>query len=186
MSDRDHSALTASTASTALGPLLDEVLHQVDTLLAVAEDEGSFPTARTPVSGWTALEHAEHMAQADEGSLHQLDAALERDGGPRTRLAGRVILAIGWIPRGAGKAPETSRPQTRGRDEVVAALRSVRGRIAALGENLDRVAAARGRASHPIFGGLTPSQWLRFLRIHHHHHLKIIADIRQAYESGAK
>jgi len=169
-----------------LAPLHREVLSQIDTLVAIAEDPGPFPVATTDVSGWSALEHAEHMAQSDTASLHQLEAALERDGGPRFKLAGRVILAIGWIPRGAGKAPAGTRPEARDRLEVAAALRSIRERIAALDDRLDEIAAGRGRASHPIFGGLTPARWLRFLKIHHHHHLKIVADIRQAFEAGAK
>jgi hypothetical protein len=171
---------------TSWASLHREVLDQLDALLAVADDPGPFPTALTPVSGWSALEHAEHMAQADAGSMHQLETALTRDGGPRLKLAGRLVLALGWIPRGVGKAPSTSRPEARDREQVAAALRAVRDRIAAVGDRLGEVAAGRGRASHPIFGGLTPARWLRFLRIHHHHHLKIIEDIRAAYEASAK
>lgn len=169
-----------------LAPLHREILSQIDTLLGIAEEPGEFPEARTRVSGWSALQHTEHMAQADDGSLHQLEAALTRDGGPRFKLAGRVVLALGWIPRGAGKAPAASRPEARSREEVAAALHSVRDRIEALGDRLPEIAAARGRASHPVFGGLRPAQWLRFLQVHHHHHLKIVAGIRRAYESGAK
>ncbi|HSL84184.1 MAG TPA: DinB family protein [Thermoanaerobaculia bacterium] len=165
-----------------------EVLGQVDRLLAVADDPGPFPLARTPVSGWSPLQHAEHMAKADEASLHQLDLALARsedggpggEAGPRLRLAGRAVLALRWIPRGVGKAPELSRPVQAEREEVAAHLRRVRERIAALGDRLPEIAAGRGRASHSIFGGLTPGEWLRFLWIHHHHHLKIVRDIRKA------
>lgn len=162
-----------------------DLLSQVDRLLAVAGDPGPFPLARTPVSGWCALEHAEHMAKADDASLHQLDSALERsrsgERGPRPRLAGHAVLALGWFPRGVGKSPELSRPVQAERTEVAADLRRVRDRIEALGERLEEIAAGRGRASHSIFGGLTPGQWLRFLWIHHHHHLKIIRDVRKAY-----
>lgn len=61
-----------------LAALLPKTLSQVDELLAVAEEPGPFPMARTRVSGWCALEHAEHMARADEGELYQLEQALER------------------------------------------------------------------------------------------------------------
>lgn len=162
------------------------VLSQIDRLLAVAEDPGDFPEADTPVSGWTALLHAEHMARADEGALHQLHSALERDDGegPPLKLLGRITLAVGWIPRGSAKAPETTRPASSSREEVAADLGRVRERVEALGSRLDEIAAARGRASHPVFGGLTPKRWLRFLFIHHHHHLKIIDDIRSAHRAG--
>ncbi len=186
MTDRTHRTHRTHRIEGPLAATHREVLRQVDVLLAVAEDPGPFPQSYTPVSGWCALEHAEHMAQADSGSLHQLDLALTRDGGPRLRLAGRVVLALGWIPRGAGKAPQPTRPLERDREQVAAALREVRGRIAALGGRLDEIAAARGRASHPIFGGLTSARWLRFLEVHHQHHLKIIDDIRVAFEAAAK
>lgn len=171
-----------------LAALHERVLAQLDELLAVAEDPGPFPLARTPVSGWCALEHAEHMAKADEASLHQLEEALERsragEPGPRIKLAGRVLLALGWIPRGAGKAPETTRPERIDRSRVAAALREVRRRVEAMASSLDEIAGARGRASHPIFGGMTPAQWVRFLWMHHHHHLKIVRDVRKAYGAG--
>lgn len=168
-----------------LAALHGEVLAQVDRWLAIAEDPGDFPVARTAVSGWTPLLHAEHMARADDGSLHQLEAAIERgrtgEAGPRIKLAGRVLLALRWIPRGVGKAPEPSRPVEADRTEVAAALRAVRARVEALRGQLDEVATSRGRASHPIFGGLDPAQWLRFLWTHHHHHLKIVRDIEKAW-----
>lgn len=168
-----------------LASLHEELLSQVDEWLVVAEDPGPFPLARTQVSGWCALEHAEHMAKADEASLRQLDQALARsragEPGPPMRLAGRVLLALGWIPRGLGKAPEVTSAEGADRDEVAAALRRLRDRVEALAESMDEIARSRGRASHPVFGGLTPAQWLRFLWIHHHHHLKIVRDARKAY-----
>jgi hypothetical protein len=166
-----------------------KILSQVDELLAVADDPGPFPGEHTQVSGWSALEHAEHMARADDGSLHQLERALERDrAGERGRgitLAGRAVLAMGWIPRGMGKAPEIARPLRADGAQVAADLRRVRERIGALGERLEEIAAGQGRANHPIFGGLTPARWLRFLWVHHHHHLKIIRDIRAAFAAEA-
>lgn len=170
-----------------LAALHRRILAQVDELLAVAEDPGGFPDARTPASGWTPLLHAEHMAKADAASLHQLESALERsrngEPGPRGRLVGRAVVALGWVPRGLGKAPVTTTPADSDRRQVAAELRAVRGRIESLRGRLDEIAAGRGRASHPVFGGLTPAQWLRFLWVHHHHHLKIVRDIRGAWQA---
>lgn len=172
--------------SEDLEALRRRVLDQVDELLAVAEDPGDFPDARTEVSGWTPLLHAEHMARADAGSLHQLESALERgrndEAGPRGRFLGRLALTTGWIPRGVGKAVESTRPAGAERREVAAELREVRARIEALRDRLDEIALGRSRASHPVFGGLTPAQWLRFLWVHHHHHLKIVRDVRAAWK----
>lgn len=177
----------SGTDTHHLERLRDRGLDQIDQLLTVARDGGTFPETLTPVSGWTALRHAEHMAHADRGALQQLEAALlrsrEGEPGPKIRLAGRVILRLGWIPRGSGKAPATVVPQGMDRAEVIAMLEEARVRLAAL--PLEEVATARSRSSHPIFGGLTAAQWLRFLTIHHHHHLKVIADIRRAAGQSA-
>lgn len=183
-----------------LQALHGRILQQIDELLAVTRDPGSFPEARTAVSRWSALDHAEHIAKADEGSLHQLETALERDGGPRFTLAGRLVLALGWIPRGVGKAPGNTRPSDRDREQagesapprdedrrraVAEDLTKVRREIEALAGRFDEIAAGRGRASHHVFGGLTPGRWLRFLWVHHRHHLKIVHDIRRAWEGGS-
>ena len=157
------------------------LLSQLDRLLAIAEDPGEFPDAHTGVSRWSPLLHAEHLARADAASLDQLDKALERDGGAGLKPLGLVVLTFGWIPRGRGEAPEPSRPGGADRERVADDLRAVRARIEALGDRLDEIAAGRGRASHPFFGGLTPARWLRFLEVHHHHHLKIVEDVRAAW-----
>lgn len=171
-----------STESRHAG-LHRRVLQQVDDLLALAQSRDPVIAAVTPVSGWSILHHVEHLSLAGEGSLHQLEAALERDGGPPIRLTGRVLQLVGWIPRGAGKAPELTRPALEEREAVVARLEAVRRRVEQLGARLDRIGSARGRSSHPIFGGFTALQWLRFLSIHHHHHLKIVDEILRAAEA---
>lgn len=190
-------------ASTAGGRRLESlhgrILGQIDELLAVARDPGSFPEARTAVSRWSALDHAEHIAKVDEGSLRQLETALGRDGGPGLKFVGRLVLWLGWIPRGVGKAPGNMRPADRDRDEaerptpsrdddrrraVAEHLTEVRGAIEALAGRFDEIAAGRGRAGHHVFGGLTPGRWFRFLWVHHRHHLKIVRDIRRTWEGG--
>jgi hypothetical protein len=45
---------------------------------------------------------------------------------------------------------------------------------------LGELEAGGGRSRHPLFGGLGGRQWLRFVTVHHHHHLKIVRDIRGA------
>jgi len=170
----------AESANHKLTNLHRQVLDEIDGLLAIARDQDPAVDTVTPVSGWSMLDHVEHLALADEASLHQLEAALERDSGPPLRLGGRLVLLTGWIPRGVGKAPEPSRPASSGRNAVVARFEAVRQRVEELGGKLSQIGSSRGRASHPVFGGLTAAQWLRFLAIHHHHHRKIIDAIRQA------
>ena len=49
-----------------------------------------------------------------------------------------------------------------------------------LAPRLGELEASGGRARHPRFGELGGHQWLRFMAVHHHHHLKIVRDIRRA------
>jgi len=173
----------AASANHKLTNLHRQVLDEIDGLLALARNQDPAVDAVTPVSGWSVLDHVEHLALADEASLHQLEAALERDSGPPIRLAGRAVLLTGWIPRGVGKAPEPSRPASSGREAVVTRFEAVRHRVEELSGKLGQIGSGRGRASHPVFGGLSAAQWLRFLTIHHHHHRKIIDAIRRAVDA---
>lgn len=170
------------TSPRQLESTRERCLDQIDRLLAAARDESAVTETLTRVSGWTILQQAEHMALADLGSLHQLENALERstagEAGPQQNLVPRIFLWLGWIPRGRAKAPEAARPTKLPRAEIVARLEEVRARVEAL--PLDELSEASGRASHPVFGGLTAGQWLHFMTVHHHHHLKLIDDIRSA------
>jgi hypothetical protein len=161
-----------------LAALRAKVLGQLDQWLAIARDESPWTTAPGVVSAWPPLVHAEHMALAGQGSVNQLDKALEREGGPPIGFMGRLVLLLGWIPRGIGKAPATTAPKHVERVEVTALLEALRTRVTTL--DLERIARGGGRAHHPAFGGFTARQWLRFLDIHHRHHLRIVQDLKRA------
>ena len=96
-------------------------------------------------------------------------------------LTGHLLLALGWIPRGVGKSPKGVVPAERNAGRPRGARRP-----AAQGSTATRRSPRRVLADptpvfpHPYFGGLTALQGLRFLGIHTHHHLKIVADIRRA------
>lgn len=158
--------------------LRTRILDQLDQWLAICRDLRPWTTTAGAVSAWPPLVHAEHMALAGLGSVNQLEKALEREGGPPIHFFGRLVLLLGWIPRGIGKAPPTTAPRHVLRAEVTALLESLRNRVTEL--DLERIARGRGRAHHPAFGGFTARQWFRFLDIHHRHHLRIVRDQRRA------
>jgi|CXWL01.1.fsa_nt_gi hypothetical protein len=165
-----------ATPEPSLENLRETILEQIDEFLAIARDESPWTTAPTPFSAWPPLTHAEHMARAGLGSVGQLDKAIERDGGPGIHFLGRLVLLLGWLPRGLGQAPPSTTPRQVDRTEVAAMFEDLRVRVESL--DLERIARARGRAHHPAFGGLTARQWFRFLDIHHRHHLRIVHDQR--------
>jgi hypothetical protein len=98
----------------------------------------------------------------------------------RVSLIGRLVLWLGFIPRGKGRAPDPFRPESVSAEALQRDLADVRQRLAALAASLGVIQRSDASFRHFIFGELMPAEWLRFLGIHHHHHLKIIRDLRRA------
>jgi hypothetical protein len=145
---------------------------QIDALQRLVYDSDFHHS--TPKSGWSISEHVDHCVRV-------MRVALERIHEPKPTsrpksLVGHVILAIGWIPRGRGKAPELVRGTRRSSEEISSEINELR-RLA--GDLPPHVLSDRKTRvmKHPYFGGLTASETLRFLAIHNRHHLKIIRDI---------
>ena len=131
------------------------------------------------VSGWCPAEHLDHMAKASSSVLRRLAATDASAPDRGINLVGRVVLAIGRIPRGRGKSPE----KLHGTRADAAALMASLDELEGLARSLSPKTLAAVRTPmvlHPKFGGLTPSQALRFVAIHNDHHLRIIADIARA------
>jgi DinB family protein len=168
-------------------------LDQAETLLALAagEDEALARPAEK-VSRWSTAEHLAHLVLVDRSVLARLDRALApdqlddsaigraRSGAPHLTLLGRLVLGTGYIPRGSGRTPDPYRPEAVSLAALRGDLGEVRDRIGGLGERLGELAASERRFRHFLFGELTGMQWLRFMGVHHHHHLKIIRDIGRA------
>ena len=161
--------------------------EQAETLLALAAGEESALVAPVPkVSRWSVAQHLAHMVLVDRAVLERLDRALA-PAGPRDRErpggltpTGRIILGLGYIPRGVARVPDPFKPEISSLAALRADISEVRERIERHGGRLEEIAASRTRFHHFIFGEMTAAQWLRFLGIHHHHHLKIIRDIQRA------
>lgn len=106
----------------------------------------------------------------------------EKAGGRRISLIGRVVLWLGFIPRGRGRALEPFRPESVAAGSLRSDLAEVRRRLDDLAAGLGAIQRSEASFRHFIFGELTAPEWLRFLGIHHHHHWKIIRDLRRAAE----
>lgn len=140
------------------------------------------------ISRWSVAQQLEHLAIVDRGVVRALDRVLaepERDVARRASLVGRLLLATGWIPRGVGKAPERSLPQSVEPAALRELWREAIAGLEGLAPRLDELARSRARARHPRFGWLDAGLWLRFVAVHHHHHTKIVRDIERAAASAA-
>lgn len=127
------------------------------------------------VSGWCPAEHLDHMAKVTGSVVGVLgDENAQRR--PGVTLIGRLIMLVGWIPRGRGKSPKRLLPTRASAEEIEASIARVQHALDALPATA--LSPARGPVvPHPLFGGLTPPQALRFMVVHNEHHLKIVRDI---------
>lgn len=126
------------------------------------------------VSTWSPAEHIDHVLKVTKSVLDRLPS--EEAAARGISVVGRVLLALRWFPRGKGRAPE----RLAGKRCTVEELQARVARVSAAVDAADAQAIDRARirnVPHPVFGGLTPSQALRFVTVHTDHHLKIVRDI---------
>ena len=136
-------------------------------------DERLFVT-KDGVSKWSPAEHVDHLLKVTSSVLERIPTGEVLPNG--ISFLGRVILGLGWIPRGVGKAPA----RVMAVRTTPAELHETLARVASLVEAVDATAVDGVRSPnvpHPRFGGLTPAQALRFVSVHNDHHLKIVRDI---------
>jgi len=142
------------------------------------------------VSAWSAAQQIEHVAKVKQSIIGRLTRIAQDDSvndeDKRPTFIGRVILFVGSIPRGGGKSPErfVAAPHSdvaKIKGVATAAHEDLRR----LEESLPTVAASTGRFPHQYFGHLSGQQWVRFMRIHTLHHLKIVRDIRKHHATHA-
>ena len=159
------------------------VAEQIDGLIRIAADHQLHDLEAARVSNWTVGKQLEHLLLSDRTILDQFDRLADGRQGPAPggkTLIGRIVLLTGFIPRGAGKAPGATTPAGRDAADLEAGLRRLAERFAALGEQLPVLEEAGWRSRHPYFGALDVAEWMRFMDVHHRHHLRIVRDIRKA------
>ena len=157
------------------------LLASLDLAIEQASDPAVRDVSAPAISKWSVKDHLEHLAIANEGMVEWIhracDGAAELESGGGPNLLGRIVLLVGAIPRGKGKAPERTIPQGMGAEDLVAQIRRMRGRVEALGARVPQMQASIATRKHFAFGDLNAAQWLRFAEIHNHHHQKIIRDV---------
>ncbi|MDA9317088.1 DUF1569 domain-containing protein [Polaribacter sp.] len=88
-------------------------------------------------------------------------------------LMGKVLLQLNYIPRGKAKAPKyLASPEIILKEDLLTQLVLAKAHISAI-EKLDKNAFFK----HPLFGNVNHARAFRFLKVHTHHHLKIVKAI---------
>lgn len=166
--------------------LYERILAQLSSYLELASDSELLQLRHNKTSDWDVAQHLVHLALVDTSILN----VLERDpaeskplrGGPNP--LGRCMLALGFIPRGKGRAPAIANPREPELSDVAPQIERTQQRFVDLEPALPRLEQSGPLAPHFAFGKLNGKQWLRFVDIHHHHHDKIVRDIRNATGHG--
>jgi hypothetical protein len=179
-------------ASAGLRRVHAQILRQLALMAELARRPEAELAARAPaVSGWSVAEQLEHLVLVDRSVLKSVRRILDDPHGKPAppaagiNLLGRVVLGTGFIPRGRARTMSPYQPGAAaaaagaGIAGIVGIEEIERG-VRELEPRLGELEAGGGRSRHPLFGGLGGRQWLRFVTVHHHHHLKIVRDIRRA------
>jgi DinB superfamily len=142
---------------------------------------GNANLAAPAVSRWSVGEHLDHVVKVHAGILaYFAEPPVGDTSASGISLVGRIVLFTGHIPRGRGKSPERFLPVQVEVTHLQAGLAVVRQGFSRLNEQLPALHDTTTRFAHPVFGGLTRRQWLRFAEIHQQHHVAIINDILRA------
>jgi hypothetical protein len=129
------------------------------------------------VSNKSTYWHVAHSLQVLSGIPEVLKNSNPSDYNPKFSWTKLIILNTGYIPRGKGRAPQHTLPQDKiTKEELLVHLKKVKYASTKL-KDLPTGKTFR----HPLFGWLNLKDTLTFMKIHTHHHLKIIKDINRSY-----
>lgn len=160
--------------------LLTHFYEEAERLLD-ASDEMLY-TPHADQSAWSPAQHLQHTFIASGSMLKAAqmickgDARVIAEGAPNR--VGEVVLRAGRMLRGKAQAPAFTRPPADpSRDDLRVSLVRNREKLAEIEDVLGEMQEAQGCLEHPFLGCLNAAQWLRVVRIHAEHHLRIIQDL---------
>jgi hypothetical protein len=168
--------LSADKAAVAVSQLAS----QLDEITRIVRFEPALLDLRVErVSRWSVGQQLDHILKVLDVSQRLLD------GNPQPlprgmNLLGRCVMAAGWFPRGFAKSPKFVVPADEPPADLAERAAHLRKVYCETALPAELLADRRPVYPHPVFGGLSAVEGLRFLGIHTRHHLKIVSDIRRA------
>ena len=134
--------------------------------------------ANQTISNWNISQHIDHIILVNNKISEVIcSGTLDESSILPTKFLVYVVLATKFIPRGKGKSPEqfiSSMPVDK---KIINKLDEHLLELKKQSDLIDSSIKKPGKFNHPVFGGLTRGQWLKFMHIHSLHHFKIITDI---------
>jgi len=158
----------------------DKLTRQLDEIGGwLAEGEVAVAKRLPEISGWSVAQQVDHVLMVIERSVERLMSRPE----PLARgltWTGRIVLGLGWFPRGSARAPKGFEGREIAGVELVARLAALRARLVELAATREVLERREPVVPHPYFGGLSAALALRHAVVHTEHHLAIVRDIRRA------
>lgn len=179
--------MTLSHRRQSLTKHLGRIDRQLATLESLAQDNALCDLRVARISAWSVGEQIEHLRRSDRTILSAVNSEPKNEahqGSPN--LAGKLVLLLGWIPRGKGRAPSATQPVDFKPEELPSGLEKLRREFAGLAPDIDRLANSPATIKHPALGYFSASQMLKFAAIHHRHHMKIVDQIRNAAPTASR
>ena len=171
-------------AAAGLDASVARLAGQFDEITRLVRFEPALLSLRVErISKWSIGLQVDHMLKVLEVGQKVLDesaAALPRG----MNLTGRIVLALGWFPRGVAQSPKRVLPAETTPADLAGRTAQLRKAFCETPLSAERFADPQPVFPHPVFGGLTALQGIHFLGLHTHHHLRIVADIRRASDSA--
>jgi len=172
--------VSATTTEKALSQIRSQN-ERIRALVLAGEDR--LAIAQPRVSAWSVAEHLDHILKVAASVVRRINQPDAEAGPNGINLLGRAVLLGGWIPRGRGKSPERLAGTRVSGAEIETAIGKLETMLRAV--VVETCQSSRTpTVPHPRFGGLTPSQALRFAVVHTNHHLRIVEDILGEPGSG--
>lgn len=131
------------------------------------------------VSHWAPANHIYHIGFTSGKILkffHKVIDGEWKEQPGRMKAIAWPLLVFDYFPRGKAKNP-FDMPEQPPRQDLLAMYDQLEASYRPVGENLAALGVSPAKGKHPAIGMLTPTQYLRFMVVHAHHHLRIMRDI---------
>lgn len=145
----------------------EKLISDIETYLPMASK------SNTKVSERGVDWHLDHILKVVNSICVAVQNSDPEEFNPKFNIYKNLILFSGYMPRGKGRSPKSfNNLDPINLEEIIEQFLKAKTNLA----GLDKL-SKNHHFKHPIFGHLNLIQTKRFIKIHSHHHLKIIRDI---------
>ncbi|MGB5981713.1 MAG: hypothetical protein WBG46_06180 [Nonlabens sp.] len=146
---------------------VDEQVAQIKTY--IDSDDRKDPNVSKSGTYW----HSDHALNVINEVTRFLEQSNPSDYKPKFSFLKFVIMTFGYMPRGKARAPK----QTVRNDEIT--QESLNRTYQKALESIEKLKLLPDNKAfrHPMFGWMQKKDTIKFLKIHTHHHIKILNDI---------